>query len=129
MSILNKKNPPWTHFYVKHFVATFVLCLALLTLAATDSFAWPTSSQWIPVPKGGDAIQDPQGDATGSRNVVPDDGSTPAAYIYNDGINIYFRFRLDADPTGTGGQGLLQPYGWGFQIDVDQNADDYEWMM
>jgi uncharacterized repeat protein (TIGR01451 family) len=107
-----------------------LLLAGLIVLScATELFAWPTDSQWLPVPKGGNAIQDPQSDAQGSRNVVPDDGSTPAAYTYNDGINLYFRFRLDDDPTGTGGQGLLQPYGWGFEIDTDQNADDYEWLM
>ncbi|MDT8442799.1 MAG: DUF11 domain-containing protein [Desulfuromonadales bacterium] len=106
-----------------------ILSFLLFVTSVTSAFAWPSSSQWIPVPKGGTAIQDPQGDAQGARNIVPDDNITPAAYIYNDGINIYFRFRLDDDPTGSGGQGLLQSFGWGFEIDTDQNADDYEWLM
>lgn len=96
----------------------------------STGWAWPTDNQWHPVPKGGTAIQDPQSDAQGSRNVVPDDaGGTPAAYTFNDGVSIHFRFRLDDDPSGTGGQGLLQSFGWGFEIDTDQNADDYEWLM
>ena len=106
-----------------------VLCGLLLALLASNVFAWPTSSQWIAVPKNGSPIHDPQGDANGSRNIVPDGGNLSAAYVFNDGVNIYFRFRLDDDPTGTGGQGLLKSFGWGFEIDTDQNADDYEWLM
>jgi uncharacterized repeat protein (TIGR01451 family) len=93
------------------------------------SFAWPTDSQWIPLTKGGLVLQDSESDAQGSRNIVPNDGSSPASYIFNDGTYLNYRIRLDADPTGIGGQGLLGPFGWGFEIDIDQNADDYEWLV
>ncbi len=114
-------------------LATVALCLFLVT----NSWAWPSDSQWIPLPKGGDPIlddhitggKDGDTDATGSVNVVPFSGETPAAYIYNDGDYLYYRIRLDSDPTGSGGRGILQSFGWGFEIDTDQNADDYEWLI
>lgn len=130
---LLKKTAANTRSPATRLVTVLTLSCLVLLGTITSAWAWPTDSQWIPVPKGGSAIQDPQSDAQGSRNVVPDDGTNPAAYIFNDGVNIYFRFRLDADPTGSGsgssGNGLLQQYGWGFEIDTDQNADDYEWLM
>jgi uncharacterized repeat protein (TIGR01451 family) len=90
--------------------------------------AWPADSQWLELVKGGAAIQDLEADANGGVNVVPNDGSNAAAYIYNDGSYLYYRIRLDGDPT-KGGNGVFAQFGWGFEIDTDQNADDYEWLI
>ncbi|HOZ02057.1 MAG TPA: DUF11 domain-containing protein [Candidatus Syntrophosphaera sp.] len=95
-------------------------------LQATKVEAWPTTAQWIPVFKNGDLLQDSLTDANGSRNIV----SSPAhdaAFIYNDGNYMYFRLRLDSNPAGSGGQGLLASFGWGVLIDSNNNAGDYEW--
>ena len=89
--------------------------------------AWPTTSQWIPVYKSSALLQDPSGDASGSRNVVSDP-TNDAAFIFNDGTYINFRLRLDKDPSGTGGQGLLQAFGWGVALDTNQNPGNYEWL-
>jgi uncharacterized repeat protein (TIGR01451 family) len=91
--------------------------------------AWPSDSQWFPLTQSYSPIHDPLSDAGGERNVVPDSGPLAAAYVYNDGVNSYFRIRLDDSPAGSGGQGLLRPFSWGFEIDTDQNADDYEWLI
>ncbi len=101
----------------------------LLFLLLTSSFlsAWPTTSQWIPILKDGAYLQDDNTDTQGSRNVVSGPGYS-AAFMYNDGTYIYFRLRLDNDPSGTGGQGFLEPYGWGVLIDTNLNYADYEWM-
>lgn len=104
-----------------------LLTLFFLALPAI-AFAWPTDSQWLPLVQGGSPIQDAENDANGGVNVVPNDGSSPAAYISNDGTYLYYRLRLDADPTG-GGTGVFSQFGWGFEIDTDQNADDYEWLI
>ncbi|MDF1593574.1 MAG: hypothetical protein P1P89_18860 [Desulfobacterales bacterium] len=90
--------------------------------------AWPTDSQWIPLYKGGNYLQDPNGDAQGSRNVVSDPNND-AAFMYNNGQYVYFRLRLDQDPTGTGGQGFLKSFGWGVEIDTNLNSGDYEWLL
>jgi uncharacterized repeat protein (TIGR01451 family) len=100
----------------------------IIFLSGSNSYAWPTTSEWVPVYKGGVYLQDANGDANGSRNIVSD-ASNPAAYIFNDGTYIYFRLRLDKDPTGTGGQGLLQPYGWGVELDTNLNSGNYEWLI
>jgi len=90
--------------------------------------AWPTAGQWIPVYKGGVFLQDPGGDAQGSRNIVSDP-THDAAFMFNDGQYVYFRLRLDQNPTGKGGQGFLQPYGWGVEIDTNLFDGDYEWLL
>lgn len=94
----------------------------------TTARAWPTSSQWIPIYKGNAILQDPSGDASGARNVVSD-LTHVAAFIYNDGTYINFRLRLDADPAGQGGQAALQAFGWGVELDTNQNAGNYEWLI
>ena len=91
-------------------------------------FAWPTSGQWIPVYRNNIILQDSISDANGSRNIVSDSNNV-AAFIYNDGTYIYFRLRLDSDPSGGGGQGFLQPYGWGVLLDTNLNASNYEWLI
>ncbi|OGR13335.1 MAG: hypothetical protein A3K53_09515 [Deltaproteobacteria bacterium RIFOXYB2_FULL_66_7] len=79
----------------------------------------------MPFYKNGTYIQDPNNDTNGSRNVVSDPDNDVAFY-YNDGVYLYFRLRLDQSPAGTGGQGLLGPFGWGMVIDTDLNANNYE---
>lgn len=117
---------------VKNMRACFALAIlslaALFALCSVAHAAWPTSAQWIPVYKNYAYLQDPNGDSTGSRNVVSD-ATHPAAYFFNDGAYIYFRLRLDKTPAGTGGQGLLEAYGWGVEFDTNNNPNDYEWLL
>jgi uncharacterized repeat protein (TIGR01451 family) len=103
------------------------LAMLLLLAWSASAWAWPTDSQWIKLVKGGTPIQDDEGDANGGVNVVPNDGSHAAAFIYNDGAYLYYRIRLDGDPTGN--NGIFDQFGWGFEIDTDQNAADYEWLI
>jgi len=105
-----------------------LLVAFVLLLLPAAGHAWPTTSQWIPVYKNNLYLQDPTGDASGARNVVSD-ASHPAAFIFNDGTYLYFRLRLDKDPSGQGGQGLLQSFGWGVAFDTNQNPADYEWLI
>jgi len=104
-------------------ICTILFSFLLVFLLDGYVHAWPASGEWVPVYKGGIYLQDPNGDASGSRNVVSDTNN-PAAYIFNDGIYIYFRLRLDKDPAGSGGQGLLQPYGWGVELDTNLNSSN-----
>jgi len=90
--------------------------------------AWPTDGEWISVKRNGIPVQDSNTDSSGSRNLVsqlPDGG----AYFFNNGTTLFFRLRLDKDPTGTGGQGFLQAFGWGFEIDTNLDATNYEWLI
>jgi len=105
-----------------------LLFLFILLFSPSIVFAWPTTDQWNPIYRGGTILQDPSSDANGSRNVVSD-ATHAAAFTSNDGTYMYFRLRLDDDPTGTGGQLLLQSFGWGFEVDINQDAGDYEWLV
>jgi uncharacterized repeat protein (TIGR01451 family) len=109
-------------------VLIFFLAFLFLTTAPAHVLAWPSDAQWIPVYKGGVFLQDPNGDAQGSRNIVSDP-SNDAAFMYNDGQYIYFRLRLDQSPQGVGGQGFLKSFGWGVEIDTNLNNQDYEWLL
>lgn len=110
----------------KLFVLILSFCLS--AIFGSEAMAWPTTGQWVPIYRGGLYLQDANGDASGSRNIVSD-ANNPAAYMFNDGTYIHFRLRLDADPSGQGGQGLLQPYGWGVVIDTNMNPANYEWLL
>ncbi|PLX95903.1 MAG: hypothetical protein C0621_03000 [Desulfuromonas sp.] len=113
------------------FWKTVLFLLIFIPATQESSFAWPTSSEWIPIYSPDGYVSDPGGnaDTTGNGNNSTDivgDPTYPAAYIYNDGIDIYFRLRIDADPM----QGsALEPFGWGVLIDTDLDAHDYEYML
>jgi len=109
-------------------IRPFLMLLLALSLVPIHALAWPTPDQWIPVYKGGVFLQDPTGDAQGSRNIVSDPAHD-AAFMFNDGAFIHFRLRLDQDPTGRGGQGFLKSFGWGVEIDTNLNNGDYEWLL
>ena len=102
------------------------ICLATVLALLSPALwaAWPSESNWIALQNGGSAITDTD-DAPGSRDIVGD-ANNPAVYIFNDGAHLYFRIRVDEDPSqGTG----LEPFGWGVLIDTDLNADDYEYLI
>ncbi|MCM8769835.1 MAG: hypothetical protein NC911_09275, partial [Candidatus Omnitrophica bacterium] len=105
-----------------------VCSLCCLILPFAPAFSWPSADEWNPVYRAGAIITDPNNDATGPRNVVSDPNHA-ALFIFNDSSYLYFRMRLDQDPAGTGGQGLLKSFGWGILIDTNLNAGDYEWMI
>lgn len=107
-------------------VCIFACWISLLACRAAA--AWPLATQWIPVYKASSLLQDSLTDANTSRNVVSDP-THDAAFVYNDGTYMYFRLRLDASPSGGGGQNQLMPYGWGLLFDTNNNAANYEWMI
>lgn len=109
----------------------FLLGIASLILIASATIraeAYPADNEWVALLRNGVLVQDPNGDAQGSRNVVSDPDHA-AAFFANDGTNLCFRMRLDDDPSGTGGQGAYKSFGWGFEIDTNLNAGDYEWLI
>jgi len=105
----------------------FLVTLALV-LAATDAAAqsFPVDAQWSPLYCGQavmtDRFQDEAG-ATAERDLVGDlDG--PAAMYAADAQFLYMRMRLDQDAIPT--PGMLQPFSWGFAIDLDTDVRTYE---
>lgn len=115
------------HEGVRRILLVFGVTITLI-FNSNLAFAWPTDAQWIPLFKGGDLLQDDVADSQGSRNVVSDPNND-AAFMYNDGLYIYFRLRLDESPAGTGGQGILKSFGWGVEIDTNLSSGDYEWLI
>ncbi len=111
----------------KHHLLLTILFFLIFLFLPEGSYAWPTTGQWMPVYKGGVILQDDTGDSVGSRNIVSD-STHAAAFIFNDGTYVHFRLRLDQNPSGTGGQGLLQSFGWGVALDTDNNVGSYEWL-
>ncbi|PLX78901.1 MAG: hypothetical protein C0614_08260, partial [Desulfuromonas sp.] len=109
---------------------SYLFLIALLSLVVIPSQAWarPTESQWLELVKDEAPIQDSETDKKGPLGIVPDDGTHAAAYIYNDGAYLYYRIRLDDDPMTPQGT-ELSSFVWGFEIDTDQNAADYEWLI
>jgi len=106
-----------------------LLLAPLFSLMPAMALAWPNDADWIAIYRGVDPVDDTLNDAAGSRDIVGDTTTPyPAAYISNDGTYINFRIRLDDDPLNNP-RTALDPFGWGFIIDTDQNADDYEWMV
>lgn len=104
------------------------LFFLLFIAGSFPAFAWPTDLQWLPIYRGGVTLHDSLTDSNGSRNIVGD-SANPSGYIFNDGSYFYFRLRLDESPAGSGGQGLLQSFGWGMVLDTDLNAATYEWLI
>lgn len=125
----NSGGFPRFHKLFPRFVPIGALILLLCIALPFHAWAWPADTEWISLTQGGSTLHDPDNDWNNSTNVVPSSGTAAAAYIYADQSYLFYRLRLDDDPTGTGGQGTLQQFGWGFEIDTDQNADDYEWLV
>lgn len=110
------------------FLKLLLVTCALLLCSHKACMAFPVDADWVPVYMNAAIKQDPNGDSNGARNVVSD-GTHATTYYANDGTYIYFRLRLDDDPTGSGGQGGLVQFGWGVEIDTDQDDTDYEWII
>lgn len=98
-------------------------------VAGTASIAgaqtWPADDEWLVLYCGDRPAFDPLADepgATNERDVVGDDAQ-PAAYIFGDADFVYFRLRVDSEPT-TGTD--LNPFGWAVEIDTDWDRTDYE---
>jgi len=106
------------------------LILSCIVLTPSSAFSWPLDYEWTTVLSDGLPIVDAGTDDNGSRNIV---GTTeyPAAFIYNDGTYLYFRLRLDSDPSApqpTPGD-ELDSFGWGVEINIDSELGTYEWLV
>ena len=123
-----------THTHVKRrsFLTTILSALLLVCLFPALAFAWPLDGQWITLTRSysglTDRISDSQGGANDPRDIVTNDPAYPAAYVFNDGTYMYYRIRVDGNALNNQGNGL-QPFGWGFVIDTDNDFSDYEWLV
>lgn len=105
-----------------------VLITVFFILFDYPCFSYPAESEWKPLLRNSAFIQDDVSDSAGARNIVSD-ANNAAGYLANDGTYFYFRMRMDTDPSGKGGQGALQSFGWGLLFETDGNLGNYEWML
>lgn len=112
----------YTDIKYKTIAMAFVLLFMIIPDPAT---AWPQESQWNIVLKNGSPLSDPMGDTQDGKDVLGN-ATYPCCYFFNNGSALFFRMRLDSDPSKDTG---LKPYGWGIEIDSNANLDDYEWLI
>ena len=103
----------------------FLLALSILRPEAVSAFP-ADDNDWIPIYYGSAYMGDPDNDANPDWANLVGDATYPAVYTYNDGTYVYYRMRIDADPTGPGG---LDSFGWGIQINTDADPGTYEYMV
>lgn len=105
---------------------SWVIALSLLVAPSIASAqVWPADDEWRVLFCGEVPSFDPRQDepsATGERDVVGD-GSSPALYFAADADFLYFRMRVDAEPT-TGTD--FRPFGWAVEMDTDGRRTTYE---
>lgn len=112
-------------------------CTTLWALALVGSLipnlafsqAFPQDADWEAVTKFDAAtmqevpINDPPGDAPGSRDIVGD-AARPTAYTWADADYFYTRIRVNSSPIQQPNN--LQPYSWGMVFDTDGDYSTIE---
>jgi len=108
---------------------TSALALAVAAVAAVAGPAaaqtFPDDAGWSPLACGNRPMFDPVGDdasSPGPRDLVGDD-NRPAGFRAVDDDFLYLRLRVDETPGDDTG---LQPFAWGFELDVNNSDDSYE---
>jgi MYXO-CTERM domain-containing protein len=100
----------------------FVIVFSSTSAAAQE---FPADDEWWPLDCGDVPSFDPVADepgATNERDVVGD-ADAPVMWAFSDDDYIYFRMRVDDDPT----QGMgFKPFGWGIELDTDDDLQTYE---
>ncbi len=118
--------------FMRNLKKILIITLLAICLYPAYLFAWPLDSEWIVLTKTmsglTDIISDSQGGANDPRDIVTNTSTYPSAYLFNDGTYMFYRIRVDGDALNNQGTGL-QPFGWGFLIDTDNDFSDYEWMV
>jgi outer membrane protein OmpA-like peptidoglycan-associated protein len=100
--------------------------LLVTLLTAAPAWAWPAEADWAALTQGGVEIVDPTLDAAGAPQRVDlvGSGTDAALYWWTDGVDLFLRMRLNADP-GSSPQ-PLNTDNFGFLIDTDGDRTDYE---
>jgi PEP-CTERM motif-containing protein len=100
--------------------------LVLLSSAGNAQPTFPTDADWTAVTKGGVAITDASLDVLGTGRSFIDfvSASAPSAFYSTDGTYLFFRLRVDGDPTDSSG---FLSAGWGVQISTDGIGTTWEY--
>ncbi|MBN2799003.1 MAG: hypothetical protein JXX28_07630, partial [Deltaproteobacteria bacterium] len=97
-------------------------------------WAWPASSDWEALEKGANILDDVCGDVSGGDTWdIIGDSATPAAYMADDGTNLWFRLRLSDLPYSMAGGTPKdwKRFGWGimFETDWDATTPKYDYIL
>ncbi|MBI2390723.1 MAG: hypothetical protein HYV09_14130 [Deltaproteobacteria bacterium] len=106
---------------------TSVAALAAVVLATGSARAqsFPGNDRYLALPCAGGTMTDGHRDQPGAlreRDIVGDT-LAPAGHRAADDKFLYIRMRLDDDPAPGG---VLRPFAWGFEVDVNATRSTYE---
>lgn len=90
--------------------------------------AFPSSSQFSPVIVAGQPSFDLVGDESPASTDIVGNASFPSFYYAYDGINVYFRLRLNDDPRNNA-KTAFQTFSWGVLFNTGGVAGTYEWLL
>jgi hypothetical protein len=104
-----------------------ILCIAatMLVTRAASAQTFPADDRWAPLPCGGGVMTDghrDQSSALRERDIVGD-ALGAAGYRASDDKFVYLRLRLDDNPAPGG---VLRPFAWGFELDLNGDRSNYE---
>ncbi|TMU87402.1 hypothetical protein FGG79_04555 [Bacillus sp. BHET2] len=87
---------------------------------------FPDASQYTPLLLNGSPLFDNFGDESPQPVDIVGNSTYPAGFIAFDGENIFFRIRLNGDPTQ--GQGFRQ-FAWGVLFNTTGDPGTYDWLL
>ena len=108
-------------------VARRALLLALLAPTSAFAATFPADADWNALSQSGLGMGDVTGDGQNNGREIVGDATSPAVYVYNDGVTFFVRLRLDTTPLQSPGN--LRPYGWGLLFDIDGDFSSYEYAL
>ena len=99
-------------------------------VASSSAFAltFPADSGWVPLYQAGVYLGDPTTDGQNNGREIVGDATYPAVYVYYDGVDYFFRLRVNGTPLTTSGA-ELRSYGWGLLFDTDGDYSKYEFAL
>ncbi|MEA1965035.1 MAG: SdrD B-like domain-containing protein [Candidatus Aerophobetes bacterium] len=108
---------------LKKLAIILVIGSIIVSFVASAVYAWPSS--WRAYTKGGDLLWDPKDQNPSAIDLRGDSGSA-AGFYYQDSNGLYFRQRVNANPSGPG---IFAQYAWMVLIESDGDSTTYEWSL
>jgi hypothetical protein len=108
------------------FVSISMTLAALAASGDAGAQSFPSGAGWTALMRGTSELVDATGDQSPSWMDVIGSAGSPAVQIGNDGTYLFFRIRINGDPTN--GSGWRSNTAWGCVIDADGVGTTYEWL-
>ncbi|WP_169907692.1 carboxypeptidase regulatory-like domain-containing protein [Priestia abyssalis] len=88
---------------------------------------FPSNTQYTPILVNGVPLFDTTGDESPAATDIVGNSTSPAGFFAYDGINVYFRLRLNADPRNSKLTGF-DNFAWGVLINTSGVPGTYDWL-